>query len=139
MVFIRSVFVELIFSIGVSLFLTMVFIAVGKRAKSWKRVLIFFLIVFFGAWAGGIWLTPVGPVFLGVYWLSFFVVGLVFALILEGVAAFSRPTLEAEQATDKSDVKKEKEIESIMGIFIWILLLILAGAIVLGYIRRLHL
>jgi hypothetical protein len=139
MVSIGSLFVELIFSIAVSLFLTVVFAAVGKRAKSQKRVLIFFLIVFFGAWAGGIWLTPVGPVFLGVYWLSFFVVGLIFALILESVAAFSMSSLEAQKTADKSDVKKEQEIESIMGIFIWILLVILAGAIILGYIRRLHL
>jgi hypothetical protein len=138
MIFIRSIFVELIFAIAVSLFLTVVFAAVGRQAKSRKRVLIFFLIVFFGAWAGGIWLTPIGPVFLGVYWLSFFVVGLVFALILESVIVFSAPSAQAEPAAKKRDAKEEQEIESILGIFIWILLAVLAGAIVLGYICRIH-
>jgi MFS family permease len=138
MVSIKSIFVELIFAIAVSLFLTVVFAAVGKQAKSWRRVLIFFLIVFFGAWAGGIWLTPIGPLFLGVYWLSFFVVGLVFALILESVAAFSMPSSKTEKAAAKVEVKEEREIESIVGIFIWVLLAVLAGAIVLGYVRRLH-
>jgi hypothetical protein len=138
MSFIESILIELTFAIAISLFLTVVFIVIGKKAKPGKYVLIFFLVVFFGTWAGGIWLTPIGPVFLGAYWLSFFVVGVIFALVLEGVAVFSTRTTEAERAAARSDVKEEREIESILGIFIWILLAILAGAVILGYIRRLH-
>ncbi len=36
------------------------------------------------------------------------------------------------------DAKEEHEIKSVLGMFFWILLLIFVGAIVIGYIRRLH-
>ena len=89
-----------------------------------------------GAWAGGIWITPVGPAILGVYWLSFFAVGLIFALVLEGIAAFhSRPARPGPSET-QMDEKEEHEIESVLGTFFWILLLAFIGAIVLGYLHR---
>jgi energy-coupling factor transporter transmembrane protein EcfT len=132
----NMIFIELVFAMAVSLFLTVVFAVISRRPKTRRQVLLFFLIIFFGAWAGGIWLTPVGPVLLGAYWLSFFVVGLIFALVLEAVAAFSRPQREPQEI--QSDVREEGEIESVLGVFIWILLAVLVLAVVLGYIHRLH-
>jgi Ca2+/H+ antiporter len=131
------IFIELVFAMAVSLFLTVVFAVIGRQAKSRRRVIVFFVIVFFGAWAGGVWLSPVGPVFLGVYWLAFFVVGLIFALVLEGVAAFTERSAEAERKADQSDTQEEGEIESVLGVFIWILLAVLVAAIAVGYFQRL--
>jgi hypothetical protein len=129
------VFIELVFALAVALFLTVVFAVIGRQAKSARRVLIFFIIIFFGAWAGGIWLTPVGPVLLGVYWLSFFAVGLIFALVMEAVAAFSGKSLSQSQE-EKTDTKEEGEIESVMWIFFWVLIVGFVAAIVFGYVRR---
>jgi small-conductance mechanosensitive channel len=130
------IIVELLFALAVSLFLTVVFSVIGRQAKSRRRVIVFALLVFFGAWAGGIWITPVGPTILGVYWLSFFAVGLIFALVLEAIAAFhSRPARPGSSET-RMDEKEEHEIESVLGTFFWILLLAFIGAIVLGYLHR---
>lgn len=136
------ILVEMVFALAVALFLTVVFAVIGRQAKSRRRVRLFFLIVFLGAWAGGAWLSPVGPTLLGVYWLAFFAVGLIFALVLEAVAAFAAlpddkaPTAASVAQTEK---KEERAIESVLGAFFWILLLAFFGAIVLGYVRRLHL
>ncbi len=136
------VLIELVFALAVALFLTLVFAVIGRQAKSRRRVSIFFLVVFLGAWAGGIWLSPVGPTLLGVYWLSFFAVGLVFALVLEAVAAFASSSDEKTPSGPgevQAEKKEEKAIESVLGVFFWILLLAFVGAIILGYVRRLHL
>jgi small-conductance mechanosensitive channel len=130
------IFVECLFALAVALFLTVVFAVIGRQAKTPVRVLVFFLVVFLGAWAGGIWITPVGPSLLGVYWLSFFAAGLIFALILEAVAAFSARPAESQARDIQKDKKEEREIESVLGAFFWALLLMFVAAIVLGYLGR---
>ncbi len=129
---------ESLFALGVALFLTVVFAVIGRRTKSPQRVILFFLIVYLGAWAGGIWITPIGPTVLGVYWLSFFAVGLVFALVLEAVAAFSHRPPDSMASEVQTDKKEEREIESVLSIFVWILALTFVAAIIAGYLRRLR-
>jgi len=132
------IFVESLFALAVSLFLTVVFAVIGRQARSRRGVTVFFLLVFFGAWAGGIWITPVGPAILGVYWLSFFAVGLIFALVLEAIASFHfRPALPGSGKI-RMEEKEEHEIESVLNTFFAILLLTFMVAIVLGYIHRLR-
>jgi amino acid permease len=130
------VFVEALFALAVSLFLTVVFAVIGRQARTPARVIVFFLVVFLGAWAGGIWITPVGPSILGVYWLSFFAAGLLFALVLEAVAAFSVRPAETPSGHIQEDKKAEREIESALGAFFWVLLVMFVSAIVLGYLSR---
>jgi hypothetical protein len=132
-----TIIVESVFALAVAIFLTMVFAVVGRRAKSRLWVIVFFLLVFFSAWAGGIWITPFGPSILGVFWLSYFVVGLIFALALEAVAAFHSRPVRPGSAEIRMDEKEEQEIKRVLNMFIWILLLTFIIAIVLGYIRRL--
>jgi MFS family permease len=129
---------ESLFSLAAALFLTAVFAVIGRQAKTPRRVIAFFFVVFLGAWAGGIWIAPIGPSILGVYWLSFFSVGLVFALVLEAVAAFSVRPSESQRNDVQVEKKEEREIESILGVFFWILVLTFVGALVFGYLRRLR-
>ena len=130
------VFVEALFALAVALFLTVVFAVFGRQAKTPARVIVFFLVVFLGAWAGGIWITPVGPSILGVYWVSFFAAGLLFALVLEAVAAFSARPEDPHSGHVQEDKKEEREIESVLGAFFWVLLAMFVAAIVLGYLSR---
>ena len=126
------VFVELFFALAVALFFTLVFTVLCRRARPWRSVIMFFLIVFLAAWAGGIWITPVGSTFLGIYWISFFTVGLIFTLFLEAVMAFSsRPP----RASNDELRLKEKEMEITLSAFFWILLLALFFAIIIGYVH----
>lgn len=126
------IFAELVFALAIALFYTVVFAVAGRRAKSGPRILLFFLIVFFAAWAGGVWIAPVGPVFLGVYWLTFFVVGLVFSLLLEGLNAISGAPKSRAQDIDL----EETEIEKVVSYVFLILFLALIVIIAAGYIHR---
>jgi hypothetical protein len=126
-------FAELVFALAIALFYTVVFTVAGRRAKSWRRIVLFFLIIFFAAWAGGVWITPVGPVFLGVYWLIFFIVGLVFALLLEGLNAFSG----VAKSKPKDEDIEGKEIEKVISYVFLILFFAFVIIIVAGYLHRL--
>jgi hypothetical protein len=133
---VNMILVEALFALAVALFLTVVFAVIGRQAKSPRRVITFALLVFLAAWAGGIWITPVGPTILGIYWLSVFAVGLIFALVLEGISAFHSRPARPGSSENRMDEKEEHEIESVLGTFFWILLLAFIGAIVLGYLHR---
>ena len=54
------IIVEALFAVAVALFLTVVFAVVGRRAKSRLWVVVFFLLVFFGAWGGAFGSPPWG-------------------------------------------------------------------------------
>jgi len=49
-----------------------------KRSGSYTHGIIFmiFLLMLLGIWAGGVWIVPLGPPILGVYWVSFISVGI---------------------------------------------------------------
>lgn len=125
-------FVELFFALAVALFFTLVFTVLVRRARPWRSVVIFFLLIFLAAWTGGIWITPIGPTFMGIYWISFFTVGLIFTLFLGAATAFSsRPP----RASNDELRLEEKEMEITLGAFFWVLLLALIFAIIIGYIH----
>lgn len=126
---------EAVFALAVAFFLTVIFVALGLCARSWRRILVFFSLVFLAAWAGGIWITPVGPRFLGVYWLSFFVVGLIFALLQEALSA-SRKRSAPQDKVDELEAKEGREIEQVFDVFAFILLVAFIVVIVIGYIHR---
>jgi zinc transporter ZupT len=130
------VFIEGIFALTVALFLTVVFAVIGRQAKSARRVVIFFLVVFFGSWVGGIWVTPVGPSVFGAYWLTFFAAGLIFALVLEVLAASRFLPPASPERVVQTEKREEREIEFVIGGFFWFLLIVFIAAIVFGYLRR---
>jgi MFS family permease len=126
----EMIFVEMLFALAIALLFTVVFTALSRRARSRRRLIVFFSIIFFAAWAGGVWIAPVGPTLLGVYWLSFFIAGLIFALVMEAISALSSPV----QSRDIQ--KKEENIEIEMGMFFWVLFFAFVVLIVVGYILR---
>jgi hypothetical protein len=125
---------ELIFALVIAVFFTLIFAVLGLRPRSWTRLLAFFFVVFLAAWAGGIWITPVGGSLLGVYWVGFFVVGLIIALVLEAVAAFSPRSPRAREL--ETEKKEEESIEPAIGVFFWILFFAFVLVIILGYVHR---
>jgi hypothetical protein len=132
---VSMIFVEAVFALGIAFFFTIIFIALGRGAGSWKRVIVFFSFIFLAAWAGGIWITPVGPAVLGVYWLSFFVVGLVFALFREALAAASKTVVPPEKMKE-IELGQERELERVFNVFSFVLLVVFIVIIVVGYLFR---
>jgi hypothetical protein len=129
------IFADGVFALGIAFFLTIVFIALGRCVRSWPRILVFFAIVFLGSWAGGVWFTPVGSRTVGLYWLSFFVVGLIFALI-EGALNWRRVRGSSCERTAQSEPKVEGELAGVFKVFELLMLLLFIAAIVIGYIHR---
>jgi hypothetical protein len=125
-----------VFALAIAFFLTVIFVVLGRRARSWHRIIIFFVLVFLAAWAGGVWIGPVGPAILGVYWLSFFVVGLIFALLQEALAAFAKRAVPREPVS-VTEAKEEHELENVFDVFLLILLVVFIAAIIIGYVHRL--
>ncbi len=91
------------------------------------RVFWLFLIIFLGAWAIGVWARPVGPLFMGVAWIPFLVGALALALLLLAISETgSRRTLAQPTA------ETHEEVAATVGIFFWVLILLLIALIVVG-------
>jgi len=127
-------FMDLVFVLFLALILTLIF-AVGFRRQSWGGGLIlFFLVLFLATWAGGVWITPFGPVWWGISWLPFIFVGLVIALLL---TATMRPDRIRPREGGGVDMKPRAEVESLAALdaFFWVLFCGLLLAIIVGYLR----
>ena len=125
-------FADLLFALAVALFLALVFfLGVRRYGASWNSFLLFFVIVFLAAWAGGKWLTPFGPSIWGVEWMPFLLVGLVVALLLAAFTPVRRTRFKREAMIQK---KEERVFTIAFGVFFWILIVVLIMAVIAGYL-----
>lgn len=98
---------------------------------AWPALLFLFVIFFFGLWAADLWLTPVGPAAWGVSWFALLVVGIILALI---VAAAAPPRRRPPPAQGEIPPTAESAVLVGFGAVFWILLLVLIGSVVAGYV-----
>lgn len=126
------VLVDFFFALGIAALVTALFAAGLGRRGPWASSPLFFVLVFLAAWAGGVWITPVGPPLWGFYWLPFVIVAVLFALLLAAATPPARPPrsrLEAqEQARDMATTALVVET------FFWVLLIGLVLVILLRYV-----
>jgi hypothetical protein len=120
----------------ISLGLSAVFIAAFRRRGPWGAFL-FFVVVFLAAWAGGIWLPPMGPPIGGVYWLPFLIVGLIFALLLAAVVS-PTPSDTTVQLLEEGEKGGEEKKSLVLGIYFWIMVFALLVLILSRYFRGPH-
>ncbi|MFP4660812.1 MAG: hypothetical protein ACLFPF_01340 [Halanaerobiales bacterium] len=118
-------FLELLFAIVIALLLTWIF-GIGLRRDN-RDFLLFFIIMILIIWAGGIWITPVGPLLWGVPWLSFLLVGLLFMLLFVAVIPENRYRKRRTEAA-------ERETVFIVDVFFWILIIGIGIAILTYYL-----
>ena len=119
---------DLLFAFIVAFLLTAIFTSGFRRSGPWSAVWILFVIIFLAAWAGGLWITPIGPSIYEVYFIPFLFVGLIFALLL---AALSPPK---PPETSEEAIKQERTEKYALNIFLWIFLIVLSIAIIIGYL-----
>jgi hypothetical protein len=139
----------IIASIVIALILTLLFSQLAGRSGTKKfrgaAGWVFFLILFFAMWAGGLWIYPAGPAFWGISWLPALFVGLATALLLSATDIFpygttrkNSPDTPALQNREDGEIVRTKEDRRREGlaisVFFWALLAILAVAIIAGYL-----
>ncbi len=121
---------ELLFALAMALVFTSIFALGFRRTGPWSSVLIFFLVIFLASWAGGLWISPAGPVFLGIYWVPIVLVAFLFALLL----AAAVPPRKPPHVETISEVKAEEAAtQRAYDVFFWTLLVGFAVVIILGY------
>jgi len=127
-------FIDLLFALIFALILSAVFIMAFRRKDPWGRHFIFFVIIFLAAWAGGVWLKPIGPPLWNVYWMSFLLVGLLFAILLAGTGLPKGRSPFSTTVSEEEEEAEEKITIAILGAFFWIFLVALAVFIIVHYV-----
>ncbi len=117
----------------IAMFFTMVLAVSGQKHRSWKKIVTIFLIILFTSWAGGVWITPVGPSFLGIYWISFFIIALILALVMEIMASLHATDSNIDK---RENQKKEETLEIVLSISFFMLMIAVIIIIIAGYFHR---
>lgn len=129
--------VDLMFAFIVALLLSLLFIpfTAPQRSRDGSSgvggILFFFLVLFLASWAGGLWLTPLGPPLWGAYWAPVVFVGVFVALLL---AAASEPSRRYYLRHRSEPVEANAAAAATaFGLMFWILMIALVAAVIAGY------
>jgi hypothetical protein len=123
-----------------ALLFTLVFaviLGLGLRRRKWGIDIWFFsLVLFLFTWAGGVWLSPIGPYAWGVPISSFFLVGLLVALLLAPIFPSPRETMPSPTGPSGGGgvSSGEKSKALVIDAFTWLVIAGLILAIVLAYV-----
>jgi hypothetical protein len=129
--------VHLVVALLVALFLSLLLIPLRRPRSAQAKtstavgVLFLFFILFLGTWAGGLWITPFGSPWLGVYWMPFVVAGLFVALLVAATDQSSRRSYERKKT--EPDHVEHAALATAFGLLFWILIMALVIAIFAGY------
>lgn len=126
-------FADFLIALIIAMFFTIVLAVSGQKHRSWVKILAIFLIILLTSWAGGVWITPVGPTFSGIYWISYFIIALILALIMEVVSTLHAAPSKIDK---KENQKKEESLEILLSISFFILLIVIIVIIIAGYFHR---
>ena len=128
-------FIHFIFAVIVALILSLILVRGVRKGGAWPGFLLAALFIFLAAWAGGVWISPFGPAVWDQALLPFIVAGLIAALIIAAVPIAGRQETSVQFSEEKREnVEGTPSPMAAIGIFFWILLVILALAILLGYL-----
>ncbi|MGZ3900630.1 MAG: hypothetical protein ACXVNM_04385 [Bacteroidia bacterium] len=126
-----SNYYEIVAAFLMALIITVFFSGVLKHSGPWDAIWLVFITIFLASWAGYLWINPFGPMVMGVSIMPIFVVGLIFAFILAAVTVPKRRVVKDLEI--KEDIPSDTKVA--IGIFFWIVLILLVVAIVTGYWR----
>jgi hypothetical protein len=83
------------------------------------------VLLFLGIWAGGAWMVPNEPSLQLAYWFPFLLIAVLLALLVAVLAEGRR----------SAPAKEEREVETGLGVFFWLLLASLVGVVVAAYVH----
>lgn len=102
----------------------------GREGFGSALLFLFFLLLVV-VWAGGTWAGPAGPMLWGIAWIPFLAVGFFGALMVAALIPPRRPRNKRE-AIERA--KAQVGAEATLTVFFWLLIGLLALAIVVRYI-----
>lgn len=120
----------IIASILIALLLTLIFSTSYRHRGPWGGLLFFFLVIFLASWASQLWINPFGPMLFGVAWAPLLFVGVLIAVLLLAAGASA---IDKTPVTPGPEVTPQEGSILAIGLFFWILVLILIAAIAIGY------
>jgi hypothetical protein len=129
--------IDLLVALLVGLILTALFSIVIGRTGPWNSLILFFIIIFLGTWAGGLWLRPVGPSLYGYYWITYLIVGILIAVIIAAsspeYSRRKRKTIKLKTAEELQNEEKTSESRK-MDLFLSLLIILFLIIIIFGYL-----
>jgi hypothetical protein len=128
-------FIDFLFALVFALIIAGIFAAAFGSRGPWESFLLFFIVLLLFTWAGGVWVTPFGPVLFGGYWLPFLIVAIVVALLL--AAAVPPEDRREDRLIETAEpVRPPEETATLatVGFFFWLFIFVLIVAIVIAYI-----
>lgn len=123
--------IDILLGLAVSVILTAAFAGTLRRRGSWTSTALFWLVVFLASWAGGVWLTPIGPRLWGVAGVPFVVAGIFAALVLAGMAALVAPPRTPTDVAERT-AAQSRAFLALRGP-LWLVLFLLVLSILLRY------
>lgn len=137
-------FAGILFALFYAVILTAIFSLVFKNTGPWGGFWIFFFLLFFVSLGAGEWAAPAGPVVWGYYWVPVLIAAVIFALLLAAVTPtpvgprrFNNGAMRKKMVTDKINEEIDTAATvAVLGIFFWILLIILVVAAIAGVFFR---
>jgi hypothetical protein len=129
--------VDPVIAFAVAIALTSIIILFLRRKPLGGGVAGLFVLIFLATWAGGLWLRPFGPLWSGIAWLPFVVIGILLFLLFSATHNPAPPRNRHETLDYFKKVREEEEVEEVayqsLNIFFWVLISILLAAIILRY------
>lgn len=110
-------------SLIIAFIVTLLFAFYTKRPVG--RLFWFFGVVFLATWTGQLWIKPFGPVTQGISWVPLVMVSLFFSLFM---LALITPA-----AAPTNTENEEESPKVILGIFFWLIVILLVASIVFGH------
>lgn len=104
-----------------------------RRSGPWAAPWAAFLVIFLFVWAGGVWVTPIGPSLYHVYWVPFLLMGLFVALLIAAAAEPGRRRVH-RPVQEGPGHAEEAETQPGLTVFFWVLIAVLVSVIVAGYL-----
>jgi hypothetical protein len=129
---------EIIVSLMMAAFLSLIVVVAFKKRLSWSATLWFFITTFLASWAGSLWLGPLGPSMKGVHWLPPLLVGSTAGLIFLVFAPRRAPKSRLETLEMLEEIQQTREMERAtkisFSVVLWVMMFTLLAAIIVRYV-----
>ena len=119
-------------SLIISLLFVFIFAVLARRRGPWNISAVFFLVVFLATWGIGSYLRFLWFPVLGVYWLPFFLVALLFSLLLASILS-QKPSAK-EPGEIEEGPKSAKKPPLKLGLLFWLFIAVLVILIIIIYL-----